>query len=150
MLKIIKKNCVLLLFLSLAGCVCVPEGSPPVHTVTIETSAQNGEPITLDEAVNLAATELAVNVFSQKGEIKIRVMRNKNAAGVTRRLFSELKMFVPVKSVLSGEDFTVESVFSSLDNGKKLWQLHLLDRNNKTVYKEVFPVTSHTLQKKGE
>ena len=77
-------------------------------------------------------------------------MRNKNAAGVTRRLFSELKMFVPVKSVLSGEDFTVESVFSSLDNGKKLWQLHLLDRNNKTVYKEVFPVTSHTLQKKGE
>jgi hypothetical protein len=138
---------VLLIF---AGCVSVPDGTPPVHTVTIEASAQNGDPITLDEAVNLAATELAVNVFSKKGEIKIRIMRNKNAADVTRRLFSELKMFVPVRSVLSGEDFTVESVFSSLDNGKKIWQLQLLDRNNRTVYKEVFPVTSHSLQKKGE
>ena len=94
MLKINKIN-ILIFFaaaLLICGCRTVPQGNPPSEIVNIRQTAENSEPISLAEAVNMAATELAVNVFPQKGEIKILFKRNPVGNEVTRRLYRELNV----------------------------------------------------------
>ena len=140
MLKINKIN-ILIFFaaaLLICGCRTVPQGNPPSEIVNIRQTAENSEPISLAEAVNMAATELAVNVFPQKGEIKILFKRNPVGNEVTRRLYRELKMFLPVKSVLQGENFIIESAFLPTKNGSRIWYVKLKEKSGKVLYHEEF------------
>lgn len=146
MLKInnILLSILLTFFLFICGCKTIPEGIPPVRVVEIEPSVQ-GEKITLNEAVNLASTELAVKVFSgRQGVIKVLFKNNQEGDAVTRRLYNDLKIFQPVKSVLENEDFILESNFSRAGENK-FWQLRLKNRQGQMIWNEKFAIKEDNL-----
>ena len=146
MLKInnILLSILLTFFLFICGCKTIPEGIPPDRVVEIEPSAQ-GEKITLNEAVNLASTELAVKVFSgRQGVIKVLFKNNQEGDAVTRRLYNDLKIFQPVKSVLENEDFILESNFSRVGENK-FWQLRLKNRQGQMIWNEKFAIKEDNL-----
>ena len=142
MLKISK---IFLLFilsaLFLSACVTVPEGEPPKHAVEILTSDENGTEMSMSEAINLASTELAVKVFSNyKGEIKILFKDKPSERNAVRRLYQELKFFLPVKSVIKDEDFVIESVFAEKSDKGIVWQLKLKDKENKLLWYGIYHI----------
>lgn len=131
-------------FLFICGCKTIPEGIPPDRVVEIEPSVQ-GEKITLNEAVNLASTELAVKVFSgRQGVIKVLFKNNQEGDAVTRRLYNDLKIFQPVKSVLENEDFILESNFFRAGENK-FWQLRLKNRQGQMIWNEKFAIKEDNL-----
>lgn len=131
-------------FLFICGCKTIPEGIPPDRAVEIEPSVQ-GEKITLNEAVNLASTELAVKVFSgRQGVIKVLFKNNQEGDAVTRRLYNDLKIFQPVKSVLENEDFILESNFFRAGENK-FWQLRLKNRQGQVIWNEKFAIKEDNL-----
>ena len=121
--------------ITFCSCRTVPDGVPPEQPVTIRQTVENDEPVAFNEALNLMSTELAVNVFSKfKGELRILFKNNASGNDVTRRLYHELKVFLPVKSVIHGEDFIIESSFKKIDEKKKFWYLRLKDRSGMILW----------------
>lgn len=135
-----KSNIFLILFSCLyllIGCTTLSDGTPPERTVEIRQTAENNEPVTFNEALNMMSTELAVNVFSKfKGELKILFKNNAEGNYATRRLYRELKMFLPVVSVLGGEDFVIESSFRKIDGQQKIWDLRLKERSGRILWSD--------------
>ena len=122
---------------SVCGCRLIPDGTPPEHTVEIRETAEDNEPVLLSEALNMMSTELAVKVFSKfKGELRILFKNNAAGDNVTRKLYYELKMFLPVVSVLNGEDFVIESSFREIDRLKKVWYLRLKERSGRIIWSD--------------
>lgn len=139
MLKISNFLLIFLLIFCAVSCRCVPEGTPPEHAVEIHVSDVPGEKMTLAEAINLASTELAVKVFSKnKGEIKILFKDKPSERAAVLRLYQELKIFLPVKSVLKDEDFILESVFGVTSDKTRVWHLKLKDRGGRVVWHETY------------
>lgn len=136
MLKI--NNIFILLLLScLFGCRTIPDGTPPKRTVDIIVSDGNKEKISVSEAINMVSTALAVEVFAKtKGSINILFKQNPAAEAVTRRVYQELKMFQPVRSVLNNENFVLESSIRRTTENNRVWQLNLKNRQNKTLWSE--------------
>ena len=136
-----KKSNIFLIFFSflflLTGCTTLPDGTPSERTVEIHETAENNEPVTFNEALNMMSTELAVNVFSKfKGELKILFRNNAEGNYATSRLYRELKMFLPVVSVLNGEDFVIESSFRKIGSQKKIWYLRLKERSGRILWSD--------------
>lgn len=116
----------------------MPDGTPPPQAVEFEISDAPGEKVSAAEAVNLVSTALAVEVFSGRtGSIKILFKDNAAAKSLTRRLYQDLKVFQPVKSVLDDEDFILESSVGTAAGEKRIWQLRLQNREKKTVWSSV-------------
>ena len=136
-----KKSNIFIIFFSflflLTGCTTLSDGNPPEEVVEIRQTAENNEPVTFNEALNMMSTELAVKVFSKfKGELKILFRNNAEGNYVTRRLYRELKVFLPVVSVLDGEDFVIESSFRKIDGQQKVWDLRLKERSGRILWSD--------------
>ena len=141
MLKISKKYIIFLLLPAVAAgvfcsCKTVPAGEAPPRVVDIKVPLpQNGE-MTANEAVNFVATELAVNVLSGiQGKIKLLIRSNDAGNTLVRMVFNELKMFLPVMSVLNSEDYVLDSSLQK-ENGKRIWHIRLKDKTNKIIWYE--------------
>lgn len=121
-----------------SGCRTVSEGNPPPKVVEIKVSED--EVMTFSEAVNLVSTELAVNVFSgRSGDIKIFFKNNSGGDAVVRKLYDELKIFVPVKAVRTDYAYIIESIY--LKNGENIiWQVILKKADGKIVWHEQLAV----------
>ena len=86
----------------------------------------------------MVSTELAVEVFSgRKGDIRILFKSNSASSAVTRRLYHELKIFQPVKSVLDNADFILESNVGMTAGKNYVWQLKLKNSKNKVVWSQI-------------
>ena len=127
--------CFLLIFsvVSVAGCRTLTDGTPPEKVVEIKISDEDA--VTFAEAVNFISTELSIKIFPQKaGDIRIMFRNNREADTVSRRLYSELKMFLPVRSVDSDCDFVIESICRNGENGDKFLQVCLKDKSGGLIW----------------
>lgn len=140
MLKTNKKSIIFFIaavfFAAFAGCKTVPAGEAPERIIEIEPRISQTGAMSINEAVNFVSTELAINVFAGvQGKINLLVRNNHASHTMTRMVFNELKMFLPVVSVLDGGDFVLDSSLQN-ENGRKIWHVRLKDKNGKIMWYE--------------